>query len=63
MQLHTTREMTPREIAWQISLSRPISEAADASLHDITRAPHRPGGKRKPRARFALDTRNMFGEW
>ena len=49
--------------AWVQAAARPISEAADAALHDLERAAHRPGGRILPRSRWSADERNAFGNW
>jgi hypothetical protein len=51
------------DIAWMRALANPLSDAADASEHDLQRASHRPGGRIKPRPRFSTDERNKFGKW
>jgi hypothetical protein len=40
-----------------------ISLAAEGALHDFERAKHRPGGKIKPRKRWASDGKNIFGQF
>jgi hypothetical protein len=57
--------LPPRQsdAAWNRALAAPISDPADAALHDLQKAAHRPGGKILPRPRFSKDERNKFGNW
>lgn len=49
--------------SWTRALANPLSLAAEGAEHDLARAPHRPGGRIKPRPRFARDERNKAGRF
>lgn len=49
---------------WNRALAREdLSLGAQAAQHDLQCAAHRPGGKIKPRHRWATDEKNKFGQW
>jgi hypothetical protein len=57
------RKRTPRRLkrVWKKATKKPLSNAAQGSLHDRIRAPHRPTGKMLPRPRWSVDEEPMGG--
>jgi hypothetical protein len=57
------RKRIPRRLkrVWKKATKKPLSNAAQGSLHDRIRAPHRPSGKMLPRPRWSLDEEPMGG--
>ncbi len=57
------RKRIPRRLkrVWKKATKKPLSNAAQGSLHDRIRAPHRPTGKMLPRPRWSVDEEPMGG--